>query len=76
MLIKYICLERILFSGKQNIQWHAVEAYLKRFVGMRFTVKEYGDMLRVNSSFTDEYTESQYTKKLRGSLAKVKANIV
>ena len=30
----------------------------------------------INSAFADEYAESKYTKALRGSLAKVKANIV
>lgn len=28
----------------------------------------------ISGDFPDEYTESQYTKKLRGALAKVKAN--
>lgn len=44
--------------------------------GLTFIVNEYGDLLHVNSLFANEYAESQYTKKLKGSLAKVKANIV
>lgn len=72
----YVQLNEILFTGKQHIKWNEVEKYLKRFVGMSFIVKEYKDVLHINALFTNEYAESQYTKKLRGSLAKVKANIV
>lgn len=37
-------------------------------------MKEYHDCIFIASDFPDEYTESRYTKKLRGALAKVKAN--
>ncbi len=43
---------------------------------MTFIVNEYTDKLQINSLFANEYAESQYTKRLRGSMAKVKANIV
>lgn len=75
-MIKYIPLNEILFTGRQNIKWNEVERYLKKFVGKSFVVREYNDVLCINSLFSNEYTESQYTKKLRGSLAKVKANMV
>lgn len=39
-------------------------------------MNEYNDVLHINSLFANEYAESQYTKKLKGGLAKVKANIV
>ena len=74
--MKYVPLENIIFTGKQNIQWKAVEQYLKRFVGMSFMVNEYKDKLHVSASFADEYAESRYTKSLRGGLAKVKAKHV
>lgn len=74
--MEYIELNEIIFTGKQNIKWNEVEKYLKRFLGMSFTVEEYGDVLHINSLFANEYAESQYTKRLRGNLAKVKANIV
>ncbi len=74
--MKYVRLNEIIFTGKQNIQWDEVETYLKRFIGMSFAVSEYKDILHINSLFANEYAESKYTKKLRGSMAKVKANIV
>ena len=64
----------IIFSNKQNIPWNDVEQYLKRFIGQEFRVKESGDMIHIGGDFPDEYTESRYTKKLRGALAKAKAN--
>ena len=38
-------------------------------------IKETGDEIRINASFPDEYVHSQYTRKLRGAMAKVKANL-
>ena len=69
-------LNEIIFTGKQNIKWKEVEQYLKKYAGKSFVVNKYGDELHINTLFANEYTESQYTKKLKGSLAKVKANIV
>jgi hypothetical protein len=69
--MKYVSVKKIIFTGKQNIQWKAVEQYLKKFVGMTFVVNEYKDKLHVSASFADEYAESQYTKSLRGGLATV-----
>lgn len=69
-------LNEIIFTGKQNIKWKEVEQYLKKYVGKSFVVNKYGDELHINTLFANEYAESQYTKKLKGSLAKVKANIV
>ena len=41
-----------------------------------FVVKEYGDVIYVAGEFPDEFTESQYTKKLRGGLAKANSGQV
>lgn len=45
-----------------------------KFNKRRRVVEEYQDSICIASDFPDEYTESKYTKKLRGALAKVKAN--
>lgn len=74
--MEYVRIDKIIFEGRQNIKWDEVEKYLKKYVGMSFTVKEYNDTMHINSLFANEYAESQYTKRLRGGLAKVKANIV
>ena len=65
---------KIIFTGKQNIQWNTVEQYLKKYIGQEIKVKKYGDVIHIGGEFPDEFTESRYTKKLRGALAKAKAN--
>ena len=70
-----INIKKILFTGKQNIPWADVEKYLRQYEGMVVENKEYGDSIRINSSFSDEYVHSPYTRKLRGGLAKTKANL-
>lgn len=74
-IMKYADVPQILFKNKQNIPWNDVEQYLKKYIGKSFPVKEYGDIIHVAGEFPDEFTESQYTKKLRGGLAKAKANM-
>lgn len=64
----------IIFKNKQNIPWNAVEDYLKGLIGKEIIVKEYGDVIHILGDFPDEFTESRYTKKLRGAFAKAKAN--
>lgn len=71
----YIEINKSIFKGKQNIQWDKVEEYLRKYVGLVTRNNLYGDQIRINTSFSDEYVHSQYTRRLRGSLAKVKANL-
>lgn len=71
---RYVQINNIIFRGKQNIDWKAVEVYLRRYIGEIIEVAD--ERFYINRSFTDEYTNSDYTKKLRGGLAKVKANAV
>ena len=71
----YIKVSEILFKGKQNIPWNKVRDYMRRFVGKVFVVKEYGDEIKFNSESASEFTGSVYSERLRGGLAKTKANI-
>lgn len=70
----YANVAEIIFKNKQNIPWNEVEQYLKKYIGQSFIVKEYEDAIHIAGEFPDEFTESQYTKRLRGGLAKAKAN--
>lgn len=72
--MQYANVREIIFKNKQNINWNEVERYLKSFIGKKYTVKMNGDEINIESDFPDEYAESKYTKKLRGALAKAKAN--
>lgn len=70
--IAYI--EDIIFMNKQNIPWNQVEHYLKKYVGEKYIVEQTGDTIQIGRDFPNEYTESKYTKSLRGAIAKAKAN--
>lgn len=74
MALEIAIVKEIIFTGKQNIPWNDVERYLKKYIGQTFIVSKYGDTIHIGGDFPDEYTESGYTKKLRGGLAKSKAN--
>ena len=52
-----------------------MEKYLRRYEGLTVVNHESGDKICINTSFPDEYVHSQYTRKLRGGLAKIKANL-
>ncbi|MBO6215526.1 MAG: hypothetical protein J6N76_08320 [Lachnospiraceae bacterium] len=66
----------IIFFSRKNIPWKSVAEYLKRYQGTSYTVEEYDDRIIFNMTSVDEYTSSTYTRRLKGTLAKAKANIV
>ena len=72
---KVVVIPQVIFKGKRTIPWDEVEQYLLRYVGEIFEVAETEDLIYVDKTFTDEYTNSIYTRKLVGALPKVKANM-
>ena len=71
---KIVVIHDIIFKGKRSIEWVDVEAYLKRFVGKVYTIEATGDLVYIGSDLPDEYAHSNYTKLLKGTNAKAKAN--
>lgn len=71
---KVVVLPDIIFKNRQNIDWNAVEKYLQRYVGEIVRIAETEDIVYIGATFPDEYKGSKYTKRLRGSNAKAKAN--
>lgn len=65
-------INNIIFRGKQNIDWKAVEVYLNKYIGM--IVKVADDEIHIEKDFPNEFAHSVYTKKLRGAYSKAKAN--
>ncbi len=64
----------VLFKGRQDIKWDDVEDYIKKYVGEIIEIAETGDIVHIASDLPDEYSGSKYTRKLKGTLAKAKAN--
>ena len=71
---KIAVIHDIIFKGKRSIEWVDVEAYLKRFVGEEYTIESTGDLIYIGCDLPDEYAHSNYTKLLKGTNAKAKAN--
>ena len=72
---KIVVIPQVIFKGKRTISWEDVEKYLIRYIGKIFEVSETKDLIVIDRMFVDEYTGSDYTKKLVGALPKVKANM-
>ena len=64
----------IRFKGKRNIDWDEVEQYLRQYVGEFIEIAESKEIIYIGSDLPDEYSGSNYTAKLKGALAKAKAN--
>lgn len=69
-----VVLPDIIFRNKQNIDWTAVETYLRQYVGKIATILDTQDIVFIGIDFPDEYKGSSYTKRLKGTNAKAKAN--
>ena len=69
-----VIINDIIFKGKRLIKWDDVEKYLKNYVGDFYSIVEDGEVVYIGANLPDEYAGSIYTKKLRGTIAKAKAN--
>ena len=71
---KIVVINDIIFKGKRNVCWKEVEKYLKRYVDEIFKVALTEDIIYIGTDLPDEYTNSNYTHRLKGVSAKAKAN--
>jgi hypothetical protein len=71
---RIVKIKDIRFRGKRRIDWNSVEIYLRRYIGEHQEVKETGDIIYIGSDFPDEFSHSNYTMKIRGTVEKAKAN--
>lgn len=69
-----VMINDIRFKGKRSVEWKEVRAYLKEYVGEIYTMASTGDAIYIGSDLPKEYAGSNYTKSLRGTNAKAKAN--
>ena len=71
---KIVVINDIVFKGKQNIDWDNVKEYLKGYIGDFYEISESAEKIYIGSKLSDEYTNSEARKALRGANAKAKAN--
>ena len=71
---KIVIIHDIRFRGKRKINWKEVEQYLKQYIGEVYEIMDSADIVYVGGDFADEFSGSQDTERLKGTLAKAKAN--
>lgn len=72
---KTVIIQDIRFRGKRNINWTDVERYLVEFIGDIYYIAENNnEEIYIDRDLPSEYTGSIYTKHLKGTVAKAKAN--
>ena len=69
-----VIINDIIFKGKRSVNWDDVKTYLIEHVGEIYTITESGDVVYLGKDLPDEYTGSDYTYLLKGTVAKAKAN--
>lgn len=69
-----VVINDIIFKGKRSITWPDVEEYLRQYVGEFYSIAETGDIVYIGTDLPDEYAGSNYTKHIKGTVAKAKAN--
>jgi hypothetical protein len=71
---KVVFIHDIRFKGKRMINWEEVEAYLREYIGEFFYVAETQEEIFIGTDLPSEYAGSIYSKRLKGTNAKAKAN--
>ena len=71
---KVVMIHDIRFKGKRSVEWDDVEKYLKQYVGEAHIISSTRDMVYIGTDLPEEYAHSNYTKILKGTNAKAKAN--
>ena len=69
-----VMINDIVFKGKRSVEWSDVEKYLRQYVGDFYQIAETEDIIYIGTDLPDEYTGSNYTKHIKGTIAKAKAN--
>ena len=68
-----VVINDVIFKGKRSITWSDVEEYLRRYVGEFYSIAETGDIVYIGTDLPDEYAGSNYTKHIKGTVAKANA---
>ena len=69
-----VVINDIRFKGKRSVEWNDVEKYLRQYVGDFYQIAETEDIIYIGTDLPDEYVGSKYTRHIKGTVAKAKAN--
>ena len=65
-----VMINDIAFKGKRSVEWSDVEKYLRQYVGDIYRIAETEDIIYIGTDLPDEYSGSNYTKHIKGTIAK------
>ena len=71
-----VLINDVIFKGKRSVEWKDVEKYLRQYVGEFYQIADTKDIIYIGADLPDEYAGSNYTKHIKGTVAKAKANAV
>ena len=71
---KIVIINDIIFKGKRNVNWEDVERFLKQYVGEFYVIADTKEIVYIGSDLPDEFSNSNYTHRIKGANAKAKAN--
>ena len=71
-----VLINDVIFKGKRSVEWKDVEKYLRQYVGEFYQIADTKDIIYIGTDLPDEYVGSNYTKHIKGIVAKAKANAV
>ncbi len=69
-----VVINDIRFKGKRSVEWNDVEKYLRQYVGDFYQIAGTEDIIYIGTDLPDEYVGSKYTRHIKGTVAKAKAN--
>ena len=69
-----VMINDIAFKGKRSVEWSDVEKCFRQYVGDIYRIAETEDIIYIGTDLPDEYSGSNYTKHIKGTIAKAKAN--
>lgn len=69
-----VMINSIRFKGKRSVNWDDVKRYLRNFVGGVYQIMDTKESIYVGADLPNEYTGSNHTYSLKGTVAKAKAN--
>lgn len=73
---KTVFIHDVMFKGRKKVDWNYVKNYLKEYIGEFYSVIEYNDKIFIGRDLPDEYSGSNYTRKLVKAISNAKANSI
>ncbi len=72
---KVVIVNDVIFKGKSSLDWKDVKKYIKNYIGEFYIITDSRNVVFIGADLPTAYTGSIYTKSLKGTTTKAKANV-